>query len=849
MESVESKRFSELVSELQASADEVASLAKDSETETEVLNEFALLLEKFISIFKDLAENKHMNTTPVRKAVESLELELKRAKTRIQSPNSRTSKQIEDSVHDLGRSLGLVLLAVREVPVEMKEKIGALHKELMNAKFDFGSDHVSVESLNESEEEIREEIEEEITLDTDDVALQLKYGNDEEFQCALSGLNVLIRYRMVDDAWINDEGIVQILLNRLGSSKPYNRLAIIQILRSLALSNAKNKEKMGDIESLSTLVKSLMRDVDERREAVGLLLALSDLPAVRRRSGRIQGCILMLVTMLNGEDQIASHDAGKLLNALSGNTQNALHMAEAGYFKPLVQYLKEGSDMIKILMATALSRMELTDQSRASLGEAGGIEPLVKMFNTGKLEAKLSSLSALQNLSMLKENIQRLVKSGIVAALLQLLFSVTSVFMTLREPASAILSSIAQSEAILVNQDIARQMLSLLSLSSPVIQYHLLQALNSIAAHSSASKVRVKMKANGAVQLLLPFLTESNSRIRTAALNLLYTLFKDKSGELTEQLAETHLNVIVKIIFISTSECEKAAALGLLSNLPVSDKKATDMLKRTNLLPYMVSIMRSYTSSSTPTTCSLAESIADLLIRFTVPSDKRLQLFSVEHGVIPLLVKLLSSGSMVAKSRAATSLAQLSQNSLSLRKSSTSKWLCALPSMDAFCHVHDGYCFVKSTFCLVKADAVSPLIKILEGKEREADEAVLNALATLLQDDIWEHGSMLISKMSGVQAIIKVLESGNVKAQEKALWVLERIFRVEAHRVQYGVPAQAVLIYLVQNGDPKLKSTVAKLLAQLDLLQAQSKSSCTENPAAQYKEAATPKAPLYSCRK
>ncbi|KAK6933857.1 hypothetical protein RJ641_036751 [Dillenia turbinata] len=820
MESVESKSFSELVSELQASADEVASPAKDSETETEVLNEFALLLEKFTPIFNDLAQNKHMNTSPVRKAIEALELELQRAKTLIQSPNSRTSKQIEDSVHDLGRSLGLVLFTGREVPVEMKEKIGALHKELMDAKFDFGSYPVSDELLNESEEEITEEIEGEMTLDTDDVALQLKYGNDEEFKIALSGLNVLIRDRMVDDAWINDEGIVQILLNRLGSSKPYNRLTIIQILRSLLLPNAENKEKMVDVQSLSTFVKSLTRDVDERREAVALLLALSDLPAVHRRIGRIQGCILMLVAMLNGEDQIASHDAGKLLNALSGNTQNALHMAEAGYFKPMVQYLKEGSDMSKILMATALCRMELTDQSRASLGEVGAIEPLVKMFNAGKLEAKLSALGALQNLSMLKENIQRLVKSGIVAALLQLLFSVTSVLLTLREPASAILSSIAQSEAILVNKDIAQQMLSLLNLSGPGIQFHLLQALNNIAAHSSASKVRVKMKANGAVQLLLPFLTESNSRIRTAALNLLYTLSKNKSGELTDQLGDTHLNVIINIIFTSASECEKAAAFGLLSNLPASDKKATDMLKRTNLLPYMVSIMRSYTS--TLATCSLAESVADLLIRFTVPSDRKLQLFSVEHGVIPLLVKFLSSGSMIAKSRAATALAQLSQNSLSLQKSRTSKWLCIPPSMDAFCHVHNGYCFVKSTFCLVKADAVSPLIKILEGKEREADEAVLNALATLLQDEIWESGSILISKMSGVQAIIKVLESGNVKAQEKALWMLERIFRVEPHRVQYGVPAQAVLIDLAQNGEPKLKSTVAKLLAQLELLQVQS---------------------------
>ena len=95
-----------------------------------------------------------------------------------------------------------------------------------------------------------------------------------------------------------------------------------------------------------------------------------------------------------------------------------------------------GSDMSKILMASTLSRMELIDQSKASLGEDGAIKALVKMFNGGKLEAKLLALSALQNLSSLKENFQRLIDTGLIASLLQLLFSVTSVLMTLSQGTS-----------------------------------------------------------------------------------------------------------------------------------------------------------------------------------------------------------------------------------------------------------------------------------------------------------------------------------------------------------------------------------------------------------------------------
>ncbi|KAI4333022.1 hypothetical protein L6164_017879 [Bauhinia variegata] len=827
---MEKKNFSEFLSELIVLADDVASLAKKSEIERDIFTEFAMLVEKFAAIFNDLKDkNTVMDKPAVRKALESLENELRRAKALTKNPNLKQPiKQIVDVTHDLGRSLGMLLVASLEVSTDFREKIGGLQKQFMNVRFGENMSLSSSSPRSEFSIDIRvereiEEVHEEITnINIDDFVLKLKNGNDEEFTIALMRLKEFIRGEKMDNGLFNEEALVTILFSRLVSSKADNRLVIIQLLKSIALGNDEKKEKMAEVEFLSTVVKSLSRDVAERREAVGLLLDLSDLPAVRRRIGRIQGCIVMLVSILNGDDPVASRDAAKLLDALSSNTQNALHMAEAGYFKPLVQYLKEGSDMTKILMATALSRLELTDNCKASLGDDGAIEPLVKMFNTGKLESKLSALNALQNLSSLTENVQRLVKSGIVSFLLQLLFSVTSVLMTLREPVSAILARIAQSEPVLVKQDVAQQMLSLLNLSSPVIQCNLLESLNSIAAHPSASKVRRKMKERGALQLLFPFLMETNVKIRSKAMDLLYTLSKDMTEELTEQLDETHILNFVNIISSSTSDCEKASAIGILSNLPISDKKVTDQLKRANLLPILITIMNSCTGINSSTSCKLAENIAGVLIRFTNPSDKKLQLYSAEHGVIPLLVKLLSSGSPIAKCRAATSLAQLSQNSLSIRKSRKSPWLCFSPSANSYCEVHDGYCFVNRTFCLVKAGAISPLVQILGDREREADEAALNALSTLVQDEIWEGGANCIARFSGVQAIIKILEVGDVKVQEKALWILERIFMVEEHKVKYGESAQVVLIDLAQKGDSRLKSTVAKILADLELLQAQS---------------------------
>lgn len=607
---------------------------------------------------------------------------------------------------------------------------------------------------------------------------------------------------------------------------------------------------MADFEVLSIVVRSLTKDVNESREALELLLNLSEITRIRQKIGRVQGCIVMLVILSKEEDPHISSPAKKLLCALSSDTQNVLLMSEAGYFGPIVDYLKQGidinfmffilalfnnfytridsinsagSDMIKIVMATSLSRMNLSDQMQGVLGQEGSIEPLVNMFISGKLEAKISSLGALKNLSTLPENTLILINCGIVTPLLQLLFSVTSVFVTLREPAAAILACISQSQLILNVKDIAQQILSLINLSKPAIQCHLLHALSSIASHSRASKVRYKMNNKGVLQLIEPFLVDDNDDIRRAALDLLYTLSKDLTRGMRTLIGESHLSVLVGMVNTSTSEEEKATAAGILCNLPTADKKITGILMRLNLLPILIlTFPLCFKVSPTDANKLLLENIVGITVRFTVPWDSKSQRVFVDLGVIHLLVKVLSIGSPIAQSRAATSLAQLSQNSLSLSKSKQPRWMCVSSSSEAFCQVHMNKCTVKSTFCLVKASSISPLVQILRGKEREADEAVLIALSTLMQDDMWENGSNTIDKASGIEAIIGILEVGNPNAQEKALWMLERIFRTESYREKYGKNSLVYLIRLAQKGDHVSKPLVSKILAHLEFLQVQS---------------------------
>ncbi|KAL4204350.1 hypothetical protein AMTRI_Chr01g109330 [Amborella trichopoda] len=917
LEVAPSPSFTDVLSRLIELIDEIALVTEDSVIGPKILSDFAAYLKKIIPILVELKDDKEMDTQPIRKALESLEKDLKKAQglAILCKSGSRfylwfnfsaIVNQLKDLTHDLGRCLSLILMASLDVSNEIKNKIGNSHKEMLNAKFNqLFDDKEFIEEMIEGiksgrfnkidAEEflvtiaqdvdvlpepamLRQEIENlkknadapvhkgqieamdlrriiefleqadllkdknfnslgspdrnsTVSLHSsdglqekkfhgglDEVFLIIRDGRNEDLSLALSELHKLIEGSLLDEERVRVEDLIPILAKRLSSKKQDIRKMILVILRILVSKNDDNKERLADDGALTLVVRSLTRDAEERREAVGLLLELSDVSRVRQRIGRVQGCILLVVAMLNSDDPCAVLDTKRLLDILSSNTQHVLHMAEANYFKPLVQCLREGSDMNRVLMATAISRMELTNQSKAALGEEGSIEPLVKLFISGKLEAKLAALGALQNLSTLTSNARRLIDSAIVGPILQLLFSVTSVLMTLREPAAAILANISESEQVLTNHHVTEQILSLLSLSSPTVQYHLFRALTNITSHPSASKLRSKMRENGALQLLMPFLTASDTKIKTGGLNLLYFLSLDSAEELNNQLGEGNLKTIVNIALVSGCVDEKAAALGIVSNIPITDRKATDVLVKAHLLPYMITLIKTESMNTL-----LVERAVSTLVRFTVPWDKKLQREAAKLGAIPLLVKVLSSGSCVAKARAATALAQLSQNSLSLSNSKANMWSCiGSSSIERECKVHGGTCSVKGSLCLIKAGAIPLLVRVLEGREREADEAVLGALSTLLQDKTWEKGCQTIAEASGVQPIIEILRVGSLKAQEKAVWILERIFRIEEYRVEYGDPVQVLFIDLAQKGDPAMKSLTAKILAHLELLQNQS---------------------------
>lgn len=241
------------VSEISSEAEQRWSTDENTteSTQAEGSSELSVFIEKLSPILSEMKDDRNLASDPtIQKAIQSLEEEFRTAKALTKNLNIHSSplKQIDDQTENLGRSLGLVLFASHDMAIARRAEMEALRKEMMNSRSNFCSERESefsydleVASMEIVEEEEEEEEEDRITLDVDGLALQLKYGNDEELKQAISGLNVLIGESGVSKEAVDNEDIIPILFNRLNTSVADNRLSIIHTLRILVNHNSDNK--------------------------------------------------------------------------------------------------------------------------------------------------------------------------------------------------------------------------------------------------------------------------------------------------------------------------------------------------------------------------------------------------------------------------------------------------------------------------------------------------------------------------------------------------------------------------------------------------------------------------------
>ncbi|KAB1219692.1 U-box domain-containing protein 43 [Morella rubra] len=662
---------------------------------------------------------------------------------------------------------------------------------------------------------------------------KLMSEEEEEVLHSLEQLKDLCEQRDLHREWVILENYIALLIQLLGTRNRDIRDHALVILCILAKDSDDAKERIVRVDNaIEAVVRSLGRRVAERKLAVALLLELSKCNVVRDCIGKVQGCILLLVTMSTSDDIQAARDAQALLENLSFSDQNVIQMAKANYFKHLLQRLSTGPEDVKVIMAATLAEMELTDHNKESLFEAGALGPLLHFVSCGDTHMKEVALKALQNLTSSPKNGLQMIREGAVRPLLEVLYQHSS-SSSLREHAAGTIMHLALSTmsqessqipvALLESDEDVFMLFSLINLTGPDVQQSILQTFQALCQSPSAPNIKTKLTQCSAVQVLVQLSEHDNMHVRANAVKLFSCLVGGADeATILEHVSQKCIETLIKIIKSSKYEEEIVYAMGIISNLP-EIPQITQWLLDAGALPVILNHIHNGKQNNAHKNM-LIENAAGAICRFTVPTKLEWQKSAAETGVIPLLVQLLELGTTLAKKHAAVSLRRFSESSPGLSRSIPKRkgFLCFSAPPETLCQVHGGICSIKLSFCLLEADAVRPLVRILGEPDPGACEASLDALSTLIEGERLQSGSKVLAEANAIPPIIRFLGSPSPSLQEKALYALERIFRLVEFKQQYGTLAQMPLVDLTQRGRGSMKSLAARILAHLNVLHDQS---------------------------
>ncbi|KAJ1378382.1 Zinc finger, RING/FYVE/PHD-type [Sesbania bispinosa] len=648
-----------------------------------------------------------------------------------------------------------------------------------------------------------------ITIAT--VKEKIQSGDDDEALHGLRTIQDLCEQKDQHKEWVILENYIPVLIQILGSRNRDIRNHALAILCMLAKDNEEAKERIATVDNaIESIVHSLGRRIGERKLAVALLLELSKYDLAREHIGKVQGCILLLVTMSSGDDNQAARDATELLENLSCSDQNVIQMAKANYFKHLLQRLSTGPDDVKMIMARTLAEMELTDHNKEALFDGGVLAPLLHLFLHNDLQLKTVAVKALRNLSSLKKNGLEMIRQGAARPLLDLLFHRSLPTSSLWGDVAAITMQLATSTIsqdaktpvlLLESDDDVFNLFGLISVTQPDVQQNIIRTFYTLCQSQShsASYIRTKLNECSAIPELVRLCENENLNLRASAVKLFSCLVEScDEAIILENVDQKCINTLLQILKSSSDEEELLSALGIICYLP-ENNQITEWLLDAGALPVIYKHIQEGRDRDLQRS-NLVENATGALCRFTVPTNSEWQKSAAETGIITVLVQLLESGTSLTKQRVAQSLAQFSRSSVRLsRPIANRKGLCCFSApAEISCGVHGGICTVKSSFCLLEAEAVGPLTRTLGESDPGVCEASLDALLTLIEGERLQSGSKVLAEANAIPLIIRFLGSSSPGLQEKSLHALERIFRQVEFKQKYGASAQMPLVDLTQ---------------------------------------------------
>lgn len=512
-------------------------------------------------------------------------------------------------------------------------------------------------------------------------------------------------------------------------------------------------------------------------------------------------------------------------------------------------------------MASALRNMRLDENSIKTLKDRQFIHNVIQMLSSNSPACKSACLKCIKTLIAHPKMVKRLLSDPATIPLLLGLIQFVRSDPHLKHEAAEILALMVgacqhpQFELYHGLQELQSEhnvnvFLQLIANTERETRIQFLHLLVNLCYKSE--KVRNLIESNNdAITQLFSSLDSDQPVVRRWAMKLIHCISKGNPNGVPlppSPRKDTAINTVAAIFTCSLDMEERSLAAGIISQLPKDDIFVDEVLRKSEALKAIHEVICSmdggHNGIRTPAChdASLLEIALAALLRFTDPTKPELQKQVGKLEVYPSLIRVLSTGSSLAKQRAAIALAQLSQStsvsvSNATHTANQTKTLMPmfhmkiLPSMSwccsswgdhqSSCSVHGTACSPRETFCLIKADAVKPLVRSLNDMESGVAEAALTALETLLADhSTVSHAIAVIVDSQGVMAILQVLEKGSLSAKTKALDLFQMIQKHTRITDALLQRSERILIQLLDNDS--LKKKVARVLMQMNVIPYQS---------------------------
>lgn len=598
----------------------------------------------------------------------------------------------------------------------------------------------------------------------------------------------------------------------------------------------------------------------EREYAVKLLLEFSSEEAYCVRIASEKGALVLLTSMAdNLEHPALSKLAEEVLRLMERVEDNIQHLAVAGRFEPLLARLCEGSDDVKVEMASMLGRMTLTNSSKEQIAHQCA-KVLVDLLE--KPEGRLPSLQALYNLSSLDDNATILVDSAILPALTSILFENQDASAESKELAASIIANIVSSPGhwelasadrenhSLPSEFIVVSLLGLLSLAPPGCQVPILRILYGIASSPQASEsVRSHIKSADGLKNIVTFLEHPDIEHRIYAFRLTRLLSERLNEDLANQLKSSDKLTLFKdkILDNQSTDGERSDAACILANLPLSETEVNTQLDP-HFVKWVVSALsgQRHSSNARPTSVMM-EGLLGLLLHVARSLDQQSVDIIKENCLMTVFHdQLVFTSNPKAKQQAALGLRYLSESGRTADGGESDPqpphgfcasliFICGKASSSpSTCPIHHSPCEEDSQFCLLKRNCIKPLVDILTYEDTGIRIAAVEALSTLVLDTSngFKQAIDELERLGVVDAAIELFVQARPGVlQERAIWMVERLLRAESlvHRHSLNQPLVRALVEAFKHGNSVTKRHAQEALTNLKQISGVSGKTSSQN--------------------